>query len=189
MLQHWLESYWLLAYVVIFVGTFLEGETVLLMAGFAAHRGYLSVAWVMLLAFAGSYAGDQLWFWVGRRHGPALLRRRPKWAPRVERAKALLERWHAGFILGFRFVYGIRTVTPFALGMTRISALRYLVLNGIGAAVWAVVVTLLGYGFGEAIQLFVKRAHHLEIGIVAAMGLVALALWTARRLREGHQTP
>jgi membrane protein DedA with SNARE-associated domain len=187
MLQHLLESYGLYAYLAVFVGTFLEGETILLMAGFAAHRGYLLLPWVMLLAFAGSYAGDQLWFWVGRRHGAGFLRRFPSWAPRVDRARHLLERYHAGLILGFRFIYGIRTVTPFALGMTRVGSLRFLVLNGVGAAIWSVAVAGGGYLFGEALESLVHRAKHLELVVLVAIGVAGLLLWGIRTWRERHR--
>lgn len=51
-------------YYAVFLGTFLEGETVLVMAGFAAHSGYLQLPWV--IAVAGGTLGDQLYFsWAG----------------------------------------------------------------------------------------------------------------------------
>ena len=67
MLESLIANY---GYAAVLIGTFVEGETILVIAGFAAHRGYLSLPWVILLAFAGSLAGDQLWFYVGRRSGP-----------------------------------------------------------------------------------------------------------------------
>jgi len=52
-------------YVALVIGTFLEGESVLIVAGFAVHLGYLKLQWVILAAFAGSVAGDQLYFFLG----------------------------------------------------------------------------------------------------------------------------
>lgn len=54
-------------YLAVAVGCVLEGETVLLMAGYAAHRGMLDLPGVMAVALASSFAGDQFWFWLGRR--------------------------------------------------------------------------------------------------------------------------
>jgi membrane protein DedA with SNARE-associated domain len=62
-------------YLTILVATVLEGETVVLLGGFAAHRGYLDLAGVMAAAFAGSVAGDQLYFEIGRRKGLAFIER------------------------------------------------------------------------------------------------------------------
>ena len=61
-------------YGAVLVGTFLEGETVVLLGGFAAHRGYLDLPWVIAVAFAGSLLGDQLYFYLGRRHSARILR-------------------------------------------------------------------------------------------------------------------
>jgi membrane protein DedA with SNARE-associated domain len=59
-------------YAAVLVGTFLEGETVLVLAGIAAHRGYLDLPLVIGAAFLDTLFGDQLYFFLGRRHaGPA----------------------------------------------------------------------------------------------------------------------
>ena len=80
-LQSLVENY---GYYAVFVGTFLEGETILIMAGFAAHSGYLALPWVMLVAFFGGLLGDQLCFFLGRRHGRRILQRFPKLRARAK---------------------------------------------------------------------------------------------------------
>jgi membrane protein DedA with SNARE-associated domain len=73
-LAHLIQSY---GYLAILIGTLFEGETILVLGGFAAHRGHLSLPVVVLVAFAGSLLGDQTMFWVGHIYGGALLRRWP----------------------------------------------------------------------------------------------------------------
>ncbi len=58
-LQSIIEHY---GYAAILIGTFLEGETILVLAGLAAHQGYLVLSWVISAAFLGSLCGDQLFF-------------------------------------------------------------------------------------------------------------------------------
>ena len=58
-LQNIIENY---GYAAILIGTFLEGETILVLAGLAAHQGSLVLTWVIIAAFAGSLCGDQLFF-------------------------------------------------------------------------------------------------------------------------------
>ena len=72
MLAHFIATY---GYLAVFVGTLLEGETVLVLGGFAAHRGHLSLPVVMVVAFAGSLLGDQTMFWIGHAYGSALVKR------------------------------------------------------------------------------------------------------------------
>ena len=76
MLESLLNSY---AYPLILVGTFLEGETILVLGGVSAHMGYLSIKWVVACGFAGTLLGDQLYFYLGRRHGTSFVADRPAW--------------------------------------------------------------------------------------------------------------
>jgi len=183
-LPEFLHSY---GYMALIVGTFLEGETVVVLAGFAAHRGYLSLPLVMLAAVAGSFFGDQLYFHLGRRKGKALLRRRVTWAPKVERVQGLIERHQLPFILGFRFLYGLRTVSPFAIGMSNVPTRRYLILNLFGAAVWAAAVAYLGYSLGEAAEALLGQLRRYELGLFAAIAALGTILWGIRFARRRRQ--
>ncbi|MBP9930217.1 MAG: DedA family protein, partial [Rhodoferax sp.] len=134
-------------YWAVFIGCFLEGETVLLLAGFAAHRGMLQFEQVAAVAFVASTLGDQMFFWLGRRHGDALLRRFPRLGQQIARVQTLLDRHHVTLILSIRFLYGLRVAGPIVIGALRVAPLRFAWLNLIGAAIWAVLITTLGYQF------------------------------------------
>jgi membrane protein DedA with SNARE-associated domain len=182
-----IDSY---GYAIVVVGTFLEGETVAVLAGFAAHRGYLSLPLVMLAAFAGSFTGDQLYFQLGRRGGDAILKRHVTWAPKVDRVRRLIERHHVLYILGFPFVYGFRTVSPFAIGMSDVPTRRYLMLNAIGTAVWSAGVTYLGYSLGQAAEALLGQIRRYELGIFSAITAVGAIVWGihfARRRRQRNE--
>ena len=66
-------------YAAIAIGTFLEGETILVLGGFSAHRGFLDLKWVIFCAFLGSFLGDQAAFYIGRFRGEKFLDKRPRW--------------------------------------------------------------------------------------------------------------
>jgi membrane protein DedA with SNARE-associated domain len=164
-------------YAAVLIGTFLEGETILVLGGFAAHRGLLWLPGVMLAAFVGSLLSDQLFFLLGRWRGAAWLARFPQWQPGVERVRTLLNRYHTALILGFRFLYGLRNVTPFALGLSDIPIRRFVLLNTLGAAVWAVVVALLGWYLGEAAKQMLGHVQRYERAVGVAIVAAGLALW------------
>ncbi len=124
-------------YAIAFIWTFLEGETVVLFAGFAAAQGLLNPFLLVAATGLGSFAGDQSCFWIGRRFGSRLLGRFPRWRLGVEIALRWLERYNAGFILSFRFIYGVRNFSAFAMGMSAIRGRRFLMLNFLAAALWA----------------------------------------------------
>jgi len=175
-----------LGYWFVYAGTLLEGEAVLVLGGFAAHRGYLWLPAVVATGFLGAVTSDQLVFHLGRRRGVAWLEGR-SWAPRVEHCRRLSERYGTPLILVFRFLYGLRMVLPFVWGTGSIPALRFLVLDLVGAGVWAVVIGVTGYVFGNAAEALlgdVERYEGLLALFIAALGLV---LWLnhRRRLRLG----
>src|SRR5579871_6420377 len=91
-------------YLVTIAWTALEGETFVLLAGYAASHGLLNLPILLICAWLGSFAGDQFYFWLGRRYGTRVLQRFPRWQPGVDRALRLLERYNTGFILSFRFI-------------------------------------------------------------------------------------
>jgi membrane protein DedA with SNARE-associated domain len=179
--QELLQHY---GYAAILLGTFLEGETVVVLGGLAAHLGYLDLPWVIVCAFAGSLFGDQLYFFLGRWRGPRILARRPSWQASADRALGMLDRHRVLLILGFRFLYGLRTVTPFIVGMTKVSVPVFIVLNAFGALVWSVVVGALGYAFGQVFEAFVGRLKHYELEVMGAVAVLGALVWVVQFLRQ-----
>lgn len=170
-------GYWAVA-----IGTFLEGETILILGGFAAHRGFLELPWVIVCAALGSFAGDQTFFHIGRMNGERILEKRPHWKAKSTKVLAMMHKNQTGLILGFRFLYGIRSVTPFLLGAAKISPLKFFFLDMIGAIVWAVTVGFLGYSFGYAIEAMLGDIKHYEMGFFGVMAAVGLGFWLFRLL-------
>jgi membrane protein DedA with SNARE-associated domain len=171
-------------YLAILAGTFLEGEMILVLAGFLAHCGYMELPWVMAAAFAGSFSGDQLIYHVGRLRGSRLLARRPAWQARAERVFGLLRRHQNLVALGFRFCYGFRTITPFAIGMSGVRPGRFLLLNGIGAALWAAAIATLGYLLGATATALITEVKRYERFVLAGLVLAMLVVWLVLRWRD-----
>ena len=171
-------------YFAVFLGTFIEGETFLMLGGFIAHRGYLSLWGVIAAAVAGSLLGDQLYFYIGRRYGKTILEKRPKWKRGAERISRLLERHHTTLILGFRFLYGLRTLTPIVIGMSRVGRRRFAVLNAAGAIAWSVLVGLGGYLFGHALEAIIGHVERYELRIMGGIAAAGALLWLLIFLRK-----
>jgi membrane protein DedA with SNARE-associated domain len=180
-LQELLQNY---GYAVLFVGTFLEGETILVIAGFLAQQGYLKLPLVILVATFGTLVGDQLFFYIGRFKGRRFLEHRPAWEAKSRRARELLRRHQTWTILGFRFVYGIRTVTPFLIGASGIAPLRFLALNASAAIVWAIVIAVLGYTVGNAVQAVLGDVKRYQLWIIAGIAAFGICLWLLRRFAK-----
>jgi membrane protein DedA with SNARE-associated domain len=173
-----------LGYAALFIGTLLEGETIVFLAGLAAHHGYLWFPAVLALSVVGGFLSDQILFHVGRRYGERVYARFPGLAAKVPRVQALLLRWDVVAILLVRFLYGLRIVAPLVIGSCGIAPWRLAVFDFLGAMLWAFVVAGLGYFAGQAVQYWLAR---LDLSVV--LGLMALALaagtlWNIVRARQ-----
>ena len=171
-------------YYAVFLGAFIEGETVLLLGGIAAHRGYLDLYWVMAAAFVGSCLGDLMYYFLGRRYGHAILARFPALQPKAHQVQRLVERYHAPLILALRFLYGLRTVGPMVIGMSTVPALQFVVLNTLGALVWAVAVAAAGYAFSNAIETLMPQIHHYEEYLFIGVLAVGVMVWLFRHKKR-----
>jgi len=185
MLQHLIATY---GYLALFVGTFLEGETIVIIAGMAAHSGLLDLPAAILWAFLGSMSGDQLYFFIGRYKGDWLMARKPAWQDRIEKALRKLERHANWLLLTFRFMYGLRNVITFAVGMSRIPIWRFALLNTVGAIIWAVSFGVGGYLFGEALVRIVEDVKRYQLEVLGGICLVSLMVWLIR-LRRRRRAP
>jgi len=174
-------------YVAVIVGTLLEGESILLLAGFAAHQGYLSLPLVLACAFCGGTLGDQIAFFAGRRYGRLLLARFPSLAIHRRRIIRLIYRHQIPLILGVRFLYGMRIAGPVLIGSSRVPPWRFSLLNMMGAAIWAILVGGAGYLFGHTLdRLFAgaKSYEHTAFLVLAgAVLLFAAGRWLYGRWR------
>jgi membrane protein DedA with SNARE-associated domain len=174
-------------YIAILIGTFLEGETIVLIAGFLAFTGHLDLPLVILAAFVGSCSGDQLYFFIGRFQGRKLLKRFPAWQERTERVFYHVHRHQNLLILSFRFFYGLRNVTPFAVGMSEVTTPRFVSLNIIGAAVWATTFGFVGYSFGHAFEQLLGTVKKYEMTALGLLVVLGLTIWLSARLRNHYR--
>ena len=169
-------------YLAVFVGSMLEGETLLVLAGLAAHRGYLSLEWVIVIAAAGAYLGDQICFVIGRFFGRRVLVRWPRLESSIARADALLARRRGAFIVvGLRFMYGLRTGGILAIAMSRMPWLRFASFNLLGVLLWAPLVAGGGYVLGHAVEPLLEDLRGAEPYVFATIIIVGVTVWLLRR--------
>ncbi len=176
------------SYLATFLYAFIMGEYFVPVIGFMVAQGALSAAPVLVACWLGSFCGDQCWFWVGRHFGLRVLARRPHWREHVDRTLAWIKRYNALFILGFRFIYGVRYVSAFAVGITGIGWRKFLILNFIGALIWAIGFLGAGYLFGQAFANW-ELPRHARLFFVTGIIVVAAVGYLIYRYRRRPRRP
>jgi membrane protein DedA with SNARE-associated domain len=154
-----------------------------LFAGYAAHAGALGYEQALAACWAGTFAGDALRFWVGRRFGTRWLRGIPRLQRAVETAARLAARHHVWMILIHRYPRIIRNVAGFAYGASALSWPRFLVLNFVAAGLWAGIAVSIGYGFGFVSEKTMTDALSV-FGIAMLVAFIALTWFLTRRLER-----
>jgi len=179
-------------YIAVAVGALLEGETILALAGLAAHRGYLDLPIVIAVAALFGFAGDQFFFTLGRYQGARILARYPDAQRRAEQLDRMLARWHAPVIILIRFMYGFRILGPVMLGMSSVKHSTFALYNAIGALLWAPLIASLGFLFGEAVEAIlhdVKDAEQWGLVLLLALAFVGFVLNKVHDRKLRGQTP
>lgn len=178
-------------YLAVLAGTMLEGETIVLVAGFLAHQGYLSIPWIIVFAVIGSSISDQGLFFLSRFKGMKFLARFPEARRKVAAMAARMrERPVAlsAFALLFRFLYGFRNIAPLFLGMSGIPTLHFVLLNALGAVIWAVCFSLAGYFFAAGLSSVMGTLARYEMAIAAGLLLCGGAFALYRHWKRDKKT-
>lgn len=175
-------------YFAVAAGCFVEGEAAILLGVLAAHNGLLSEHYVWLSATLGTLLGDNIWFHAGHRAGRLALDRRPGWRSKANRVEALMTRYGALVMIGFRYLYALRSITPFALGSIGISPWRFLFYDIIGTLIWSSLMTLIATylaGFiGQALVHVQNAEQILLAGVLAAVIVAGLVFYLRRRRKR-----
>ena len=173
-------------YLVVFFGVMLEnaglpipGETILLAAGFWAARGGFSLPVVMVVAASGAIVGDNLGYWFGRKLGRDLILRYGRYVlitkARLARIEGYFRRHGNKTIFFARFISGLRVIGALFAGVTHMRWSAFAFYNASGAIVWSIVISLLGYVFGESwdvLEKWIGRTSLVVAGVLIALVLL-----------------
>ncbi|MDP3659397.1 MAG: DedA family protein [Phenylobacterium sp.] len=172
-MEHLISQYGALG---VFLGAAVEGQSAVVAGGLLARQHLMSLWIALACATSGSGLADQMLFIAGRRFRDTAWVARTTARPAFAKALGFIERYPNTYVLAFRFVYGLRLVSPLAIGVSRMPAWRFAGLNLLAAALWAAVFTGLGYAFGEAVEAMLGSQAARRGAMIAAVALVLLVL-------------
>jgi len=140
---------------------------------------------VIAVATLGGMVGDQILFWTGRYFGPRILPRLHRQQATIDRVSGLIDRYPTASIFSVRFLYGMRLVGPLVIGASRLSPIRFSLVNLLGAVVWATLFVMGGYWAGEALENLLGnlKPYRLPIFIGILVIAVGVALYRHRRAK------
>lgn len=182
-----IDQYGHAAYSLMFAYAASHSLLFTLFAGYAAQAGAFDFNTLVLVCWGGSFGGDVIRFWIGRRFGTGWLHPFPRLQRAVETAARLADHHFMWMILVHRYPHGVRGVAGFAYGMSDLPWLAFLWLNFLAAGVWSFAVVTAGYAFG---RLSAGLMEDVSSGLGVGMLVVFLGLsWVlSRRLDRVIET-
>ena len=138
----WLQEY---GYVILFIWSTLEGELGLIMAGMMCYTGHMTIPVAILVAGLGGFVGDQVYFYIGRYNKKFIYKKLQTQRRKFALAHLLVQRYGWPIIFIQRYLYGMRTIIPMSIGVTRYSAKTFAIINFISALIWAASTIILAY--------------------------------------------
>lgn len=178
----WLKEY---GYVILFLWSILEGEMGLIMGGILSHTGDMQYAITVFVAGLGGFTGDQFYFYIGRFNKGMIQRKLHKQRRKFAIAHLLLKKYGWPIIFLQRYMYGLRTVIPMSIGITKYSGKKFALINLISAWVWAAITVTPAYYFGQEILVFLAYAKaHWYFALPLAGGFLYAVLRYFHQLEQ-----
>jgi len=143
-------------YFAITIGTFFEGETVILLASSLSNTGLFSIPQTVFFGFFGSFISDWVYYLIGRFNGKYFVDRRPKLKSKVEPVTRFFDRNKVQILFSYRFLYGFRIIIPIVIGMSGFRPVRFLGYSLLSGLVWAATVSAVGYWVGRIFEVDLK---------------------------------
>ncbi len=178
----WLKEY---GYIILFVWSILEGELGLVMAGIMAHTGDMNLFIAIIVGAFGGFIGDQIYFYIGRFNKAYINKSFKTQRRKFAIAHILLKKYGWPLIFVQRYMYGMRTVIPMAIGLTKYSARDFAIINFISALFWSALAIILSYYFGEELlNLLSWIKQHWYFAIPFALSIIGSIAFIFNRIEK-----
>jgi membrane protein DedA with SNARE-associated domain len=164
-----------LGYLGVLLGTFIEGETTILLAGIFAKLGYLKLRDVFLFSFVGTFAGDCSFFFLGKLFGKSIVERYEFLRTRARLSHRIIHEYPHFIVFIMRFLAGFRSIILLLLGCANMKTRRFLAVDFLSSLVWSVAVSIVGYSFANVVYIFVSDIKGYERIVIPFVVVPAVA--------------
>ncbi len=174
-------------YIVLFLYSLGGGFVALLGAGVLSFMGKMDLSLSITIAFIANFIGDSLMFYMSRYHKREMMEYFKKHRRKLAFSHLLLKKHGSWIIIIKKFIYGLKTLVPLAVGLTKYDFWKFSAYNAIGAAIWAIVVGGLSFLFGGALiegyKMVADKPYLAPVMLIIVGGSVWLYLSSATKKR------
>src|SRR3990167_7268469 len=131
------------------------------MAGIMSHTGDMFLPLAIVVGAFGGFVGDQIYFYIGRFNKKYIHNKIRSQRTKFALAHLLLKKYGWPIIFAQRYMYGMRTIIPMAIGLTKYSSRQFAIINFVSAIFWASITIIPAYFYGNELLNLLKwiKAH------------------------------
>ncbi len=166
-------------YIILFLYSFGGGFLALAAAGVLSYAGELNIYISIIVALGANFIGDQFLFYMARSNKEFAKQILDKHRRKLAYVHLLMRKYGSFIILIKKYIYGVKTLVPLAIGLTKYSPAKFMVFNALGATIWAVSIGTISFSFGGVI--IETAEQYKDVGIALALVIVAVIFYFSSR--------
>ncbi|KIM11491.1 MAG: membrane protein [Sulfuricurvum sp. PC08-66] len=175
-------------YIALFLYSFGGGYVGIVAAGILSYLGEMNIVISIIVATTANFLGDTMLFYMGRYNkpmlNPYLIKHRRKFAL----SHILIKRFGDAIIVFQKYIYGVKTLVPIAIGITKYPFGRFTIINALASILWGIAVGLSSYYAGSVLVPYVEyigaHYYYLLLFLAAIGGSVWLYFHLATRKKR-----
>jgi len=154
-------------YIILFLYSFGGGFLALVVAGILAFSGELNIFLVIIVAGAANFVGDQFLFTIARKNKTQAKQMMQKHRRKIAMAHLMMRKYGSWVIFLQKYIYGIKTLIPLAMGLTKYDYKKFILFNIFATALWAIFIGMASYMMGDLVYTYIEEFKSYGLAFVA----------------------
>lgn len=159
-------------YIALFAYSFGGGFVGLIVAGVLSFAGDLNIYISIAVAATSNFLGDQFLFFLARKNKSYAKDMMKNYGRKIALAHIMMRKYGSLVVFIQKYVYGIKTLIPLTMGLTKYSSIKFTIFNVFATIIWALIVGYGSYSAGEYILSIADDFKYVGIGLVIVIALV-----------------
>ena len=169
-------------YIILFLYSFGGGFVALVVASILAYGGDLNIFYVLIVAGVANFIGDQFLFILARKNKQQAKEMMKKHKRKVAMAHLMMKKYGASVVFIQKYIYGIKTLIPLAMGLTKYDSKKFAFYNVFATILWTLVIGISSYMLGEIVYKYIEEFK--TYGIVVLIAIVILIAYALQKVQE-----
>ena len=159
-------------YLILALYSFGGGMVALVAAGILSYSGDLNIVIAIVVATTANFVGDQFLFTLARNNKNQAKSIMQKYRRKIALSHILMRKYGSIVIFIQKYIYGVKTLIPLAMGITKYDYKKFILFNILASILWGLVVGLASYYLGNIIYDYIKEFKEIAIGLIIFLVLL-----------------